>query len=66
MLTRHNLQGIYAEGIGIDLPNSVDNVPWLVETLEPAASHERNTYINTSRNSDQKIMEFMPPIPLTN
>lgn len=35
-LTRHDLYGIYAEGIGIYLSNGINNVPGLVETLEPA------------------------------
>jgi hypothetical protein len=37
-LTRQNLQGIYTEGIGVNLPNGVNNVPGLIEALEPAAS----------------------------
>ncbi len=40
-LTRQNLKGIYAEGIGVDLPNGVNNVPGLVETLQPSTSGER-------------------------
>jgi hypothetical protein len=39
--TRQNLQGIYAERIGVNLPNGIDNVPRLVEALEPAASREQ-------------------------
>lgn len=63
-LTCHDLYGIYAEGISIDLPNGINNVPGLVETLEPVAFRER-IYITTSR-TDQKIMEVVPPPPLTN
>lgn len=40
-LTRQNLQGIYAERIGVNLSNGVNNVPRLVETFEPAASREQ-------------------------
>lgn len=36
-LTRHKLYGIDAEGIGVYLPNCINNVPGLVETLEPVA-----------------------------
>lgn len=64
-LTCHDLYGIYAEGISVYLPNGINNVPGLVETLEPVAFRER-IYITTSRMSDQKIMEVVPPPPLTN
>jgi hypothetical protein len=40
-LTRHDLYGIYPEGISIYLPNGINNVLGLVETLEPVASRER-------------------------
>jgi transcriptional regulator NrdR family protein len=40
-LTRQNLQEIYAEGIGVNLPNGVYNVPRLVEAFEPGASREQ-------------------------
>lgn len=40
-LTRQNLQGIYAERIGVNLPNGVNNVPRLIEAFEPAASREQ-------------------------
>lgn len=40
-LTRHNLQGIYTERIGINLPNGVNDVPRLVEAFEPEASREQ-------------------------
>jgi hypothetical protein len=40
-LTRQNLQGIYAERIGVNLPNGINNMPGLVETFEPAASREQ-------------------------
>jgi hypothetical protein len=39
-LTRQNLQGIYAERIGVNLPNGV-NMPRLVEAFEPATSREQ-------------------------
>ncbi len=40
-LTRHDLQGIDAKGIRIDLPDSIDDVPGLVETLQPMTLHQR-------------------------
>lgn len=40
-LTHQNLQGIYAQRIGINLPNGVNNMPGLIETFEPAASREQ-------------------------
>jgi hypothetical protein len=65
-LTRQNLQGIYAERISVNLPNGVNNVPRLVEAFEPAASREQIAHYDSGRMSDQKIMEVVPPPPLTN
>jgi len=40
VLTRHNLYGIYADGIDVNLSDGIDNVPRFVETLEPGDFHE--------------------------
>jgi len=40
VLTRHNLHGIYADGIDVNLSDGVDNVPRFVETLEPEDPRE--------------------------
>jgi hypothetical protein len=40
-LTRHNSHGIHTDGIGVGLPDYVNNTPGLVETLALVASHGR-------------------------
>ena len=37
--TRHDLHGVYTNGIGIDLPDGIDDVPGCVEALQPMTSH---------------------------
>ena len=37
--TRHNLQGIYTEGIDVDLPDGIDDVLGCIETLQPMTPH---------------------------